>query len=212
MPSTALIGVRISWDMFARNLPFASFAASASCRASSASFLASASCAFCCSVTLIFSSRRRALCSALSRYSFESCRMCRAAIETLYIVMPYCPAILPYMPPPITCAILSAATPNSSAARADTGSSRYRRLFSYPDCIRLTMAAAQTTLIAAADRITISSIYRTPSICSAICSSALALTQPNSAEKRRGYLVRRLCSWYSAKNSGTSTTRYSCIT
>ena len=36
----AFIGVRISWDICARNFPFASLAASASCLAISASFLA----------------------------------------------------------------------------------------------------------------------------------------------------------------------------
>ena len=56
MPNTALMGVRISCDMLARNLLFASFATTASLFASSASFVAISRASFLTSSSLALSS------------------------------------------------------------------------------------------------------------------------------------------------------------
>ena len=89
MPRTALIGVRISCDICARNLPLASFAASASWRAASASCFACASCKFCCSAAITLSCRSCAFSSAFARYSLESCKVCITTIEMENMVILY---------------------------------------------------------------------------------------------------------------------------
>ena len=179
MPSTALIGVRISWDIRAKNFPFASLAAKASCLAASASFLACASRIFCSCAALAFS-------SAFSRYSLDIMETCRMASSSPDKVMVYNTAASTYSYMEIDFRITFATSPASRTNTEAIGIMFCKRQFFFSNLIRLTRTATQTTAITTAETFAITARLHTPDKSAKTCMTALQITAHKSRLKRCG--------------------------